>query len=246
MRDRTPWRSSSLLNTVLLFGLVFAAPMMASEHEEIVDRAIRAMENDFRESWAFREVATREESVFVAEYDPRRPEDARWELLSVDDRAPSAKEIEAFLDRKEKNRKDDRDEDEDRGIEAHVRPESLRLLEETDEHWLFSFVPAEEDEDADFFRHIEGTLKVLKQPHSIEYFDMRSDKPFKPATGIKVKSFHSRLTFGPAGPDGPIVPQSVDVKVEGRAFLAVKFNEAEKIRYSDYRYVGEELLAPVD
>jgi len=37
---------------------------------------------------------------------------------------------------------------------------------------------------------------------------------------------------------GPIVPQSVDIHVEGRAYLAVKFDQTEKIRFRDYEYAG--------
>lgn len=215
-----------------------AFPVSAMEHEDIVERAITAMDNDFKGSWAFTEVSVRDGSVFVASYDPRRSGDSQWQLDSVDEREPFIDEIESFLSGKAARKNDDSEDDQ--GIEAHIQPDTLNLLEETSEHWLFSFVPAEDDSGKEFMQHIDGKMKIVKDGHYIEYFDLRSEKPFKPALGIKVKTFNSRLTFGPATEEGPIVPRSVDLHVEGRAYLAVKFDETEKIRYSDYQQVGAE------
>jgi len=55
------------------------------------------------------------------------------------------------------------------------------------------------------------------------------------------------MTFGPAAVGGPIVPQSVDIHVEGRAYLAVKFDQTEKIRFRDYEYAGavESAISPL-
>jgi len=43
------------------------------------------------------------------------------------------------------------------------------------------------------------------------------------------------------------VPQSVDIHVEGRAYLAVKFDQTEKIRFRDYEYAGavESAISPL-
>ncbi len=208
------------------------------EHEDIVQRAFTAIDNDFKDSWAYTEESMRDDSVFLASYDPRRPENRQWELVSVDDRDPSSEELESFLARKLDQSSDETDED--HRLEKTIQPDTLTLLEETSEHWLFSFVPAEDDDGDEFMQHVDGILKVVKDGHYVEYFDLRNKAPFKPAIGVKVKAFTSRLTFGPATAEGPIVPKSIDVSVQGRAYLAVKFDETEKIRFLNYEYVGGE------
>ena len=48
-----------------------------------------------------------------------------------------------------------------------------------------------------------------------------------------------RLKFAPLSAGGPVLPSSVNVAIEGRAMLVIKFDEIERIRYSDYRRVVE-------
>ena len=219
-----------------LIGMLLATPGFAMDYEEIVDRAVTNLDNEFNELWAFTETSIRDELQYEASYDPRRPENNRWELDSVDDRDPTGGEVESFLAQKSE-RDDDEPGDEVR-VEATYQPDSLILLEETGDHWLFGFVPSEVGEHKAFMQHISGTLKVVKDGHYIEFFDLRSEAPFKPATGVKIKTFKSRLTFGPAAVQGPIVPISIDIHVNGRAYFAIRFDQTEKIRYQDYQFVG--------
>ena len=89
-----------------------------------------------------------------------------------------------------------------------------------------------------FMRNVNGTLKIVRDGHYPEYIDLQNDKPIKPAFGIKISRFQTRLTFGPAGDKGPIVPLTIDVEVKGRAMLAIKFHEIESAHYGNYDYVG--------
>jgi hypothetical protein len=62
----------------------------------------------------------------------------------------------------------------------------------------------------------------------------------KPAFGVRISKLITRLTFGPAADDGPVVPLSTQVEAKGRAYLFVSFDEQELYRNSDFVYVGEE------
>ncbi len=231
-------RRFSVLCGWVLTSMLLAVPVLAMEHDEIVERALAKLDNDFRDFWAYTETSTRDESRYVATYDPRRSEKDQWKLVSVDERDPTGAEIKSFLATKS----DPGDEESDDQFRAEVgfQPNSLTLLEETREHWLFSFVPAENGDDQKFMRHIDGTVKVVKDGHYIEYVDLRNGAPFKPAMGVKVKTFESHLTFNPTAAQGPVVPKSVDLHVTGRAYLVIKFEHTEKVRYLDYEYVGAE------
>lgn len=228
--------SNCVLKTVVLLGMCFAASLYASEYEDIVERAFEAMDDNYEESWSFIEISTREEVRYEASYDPRRQIDDRWTLVSVDGRAPTEKESKSFLDEKAEILDDKSGEDDDEDVD--IKPGTLTLLEETSDYWLFSFVPTEEEEDMKFMEYIDGKMKVVKDGHFVEYLDLRSPKPFKPAMGVKIDTFLTRITFGPAIPEGPIVPMSVDVQVKGKALFAIKFDEKETIHYQDYEYAG--------
>jgi len=227
-----------------IFGLLLAPATFAEDYAAIVERAFAAIDSDFHSSWAFTERSVEEGVTVTGRYDPRSPEGERWSLLSVDGRTPGEEEIEDYLDDKEDDYQWDNDRSDDGNDEFElVDFDTLELVEETDEHWLFSFIPAEDneqDEEArDVLREIVGSIKVVRDGHYLEYLDLRNDKPIRPAFSVRISRFLTRLTFGPAGGDGPIVPLTINVEVKGRALLVVTFNETESITYSGYEYVGD-------
>ncbi|MGI9233102.1 MAG: hypothetical protein ACR2RD_05675 [Woeseiaceae bacterium] len=65
--------------------------------------------------------------------------DERWQIVSVDGREPTDKEIEAFL----KEKSHDHSGGGDRRINAMVEKDSVHLIEESKEFWLFGFTPEE-------------------------------------------------------------------------------------------------------
>lgn len=215
----------------------------AGNYADIVERAFAPLDNDYHLAWAFTATAEEDDVTFVGRYDPRQPEDERWTLLSVDGHAPTAEELEDYLDdRQDEFRRDDDGGSRDR-IEM-VDFSTLELVEETDDYWIFRFVPNgddDEDEEAlEFMRQVEATLKVVRDGHFLEYIDLRNNQPFRPAFGVKISRFLTRLTFGPAASDGPVVPLTIDVVVKGRAMLVIKFDETELTRFTDYEYVGHQ------
>ncbi len=230
-----------ILLTVI--GLLLSASAFADDYHSIVQRAFETIHQDFDEDWSFTETATGDGVVTVGRYNARRPAGERWTLMTIDGRSPTDDEIDDYLDDKKQGRKrgrhgndsDDSDDSDDdkRDNSALVNFESLELLEETADYWLFDFIP-EDDDDDEFMRHVNGRIKVIKNGHYVEYVDLRNDKPIRPATGVKISKFVTTLTFGPATEGGPIVPKAVDVAVTGRAMLVYKFEETETIRYSDF------------
>ena len=167
--------------------------------------------------------------------------------MSVDGLEPQDDEIEDYLEEKEKDNRRGRrsgppDEDE-REYSAIVNFTSLELVEETSDHWIFDFKPRindddDDDGDAKFMRDVNGQLKIIKSGHYVATLNMRNKKTIKPAVGVKISKFITTMTFGPATDDGPIVPIAVDVEVKGRAMLVIRFNEVEKVRFSDFEFAG--------
>jgi len=219
-------------------ALMLSVAAAADDHAAIVEQAFANISNDHHQDWAFTESTIEDGVTIVGRYDPRLPEDARWNLLTVDGREPTAEEIDEFLD----DREDDfHDDDDDNEIDI-VDVNTLEVIEETDEYWLFRFIPdMDDDEDGEaqkFMQQVDGTVKIIRDGNYLEYIDMRNEKPIRPVFGVKISRFLTHLTFGPAGGDGPIVPMSIDVEVNGRAMLVIKIDEQESSRFYDYEYAG--------
>ncbi|MDJ0939084.1 MAG: hypothetical protein QNJ00_04930 [Woeseiaceae bacterium] len=223
---------------ILLLGLLVALPAAGDPNAELVSRAFASISKDFEDDWAYTEISTEEEQTFTGRYDPRL--EPAWTLISVDGREPSEPEREEYAVRKVRDKRGGGEDDDGENM---IRPGTLELLEETDTYWLFAFQPLDEDEEDDaarkFMKHVDGTLKIIKDGHYVEYMDLRNKKAIRPIIGVKISAFNTRLTFGPATEGGPIVPKSIDVRVKGGAFLAVKFDTSERVRFTAWEYAGE-------
>ena len=218
----------SVLAILHLSGVAQAA----ADYSAIFEDALRAIDNEYMQSWSYTETSVESDITLVGHYDPRRSSGERWMLLSVDGREPTAAEIEGYAD----DKADDNGDADDNGVNTMVDSESLELLEETNDHFLFSFIPSDDEED--FLEHLDATVKIIKDGPYIEYIDMHNSKPFRPRIGVKISNIVTRLGFGPAAEGGPIVPRFIDVRIKIRAFLIINVDETISVSYSDYEFVG--------
>ena len=129
-------------------------------------------------------------------------------------------------------------------IDGMVDPGSLALVEETPEYWLLRFVPADDEDDDDemgrkVLEQMDGTVKIIKDGHYLEYIDIRNTKPIRPKVGVRMKKFLTRITFGPAVEGGPIVMKSMDVAIKLSAYLLVRVDETESVRLSDFEFAAD-------
>jgi hypothetical protein len=106
-------------------------------------------------------------------------------------------------------------------------------------------VPTGDDEEEDdeaagaamgrrVMEQMDGTVKIVKDGHYLEYLDIRNTGPIRPKVGVKMQNFLMRMTFGPAVDGGPVVMKSMDVAIKLNAFLVVRIDEMESLRFSDF------------
>ena len=219
-----------LLATCLL---LFAAPAFAESYEELIDRAFDALEDDLSAHWSYTHMQENTEGLYVGRYDPRLPEAERWSLISVDAREPTASETESYLE--QRRTEQDEDADDDGGFESVAKNGSIVLVEETDSYWLFSFEPvADSEEELDFMESVDGTLRVNKDGHYVAEMTLQNRGTIKPGKGVKIEKFLTRLAFAPVHEGGPVLPLSIEATIKGKAFLVVRFDEKEKVTYSNF------------
>jgi hypothetical protein len=212
--------------------LVAGQSAQANDYADLFHEAAEAIEWDIEDNWAFTETRLGDDKVWVSRFDPRRPKKTRWVLLSVNGREPTADELREFRDEKANYRIAENSDQAD-----IVAVDSLQLLDENASSWDFRFVP---DEDhAEFVDNVDGTARIRKDGPWIEFIDLRNTADISPGFGSKFRTFVVRLEFGPAVPDGPIVPKRIEVQVSGRVMFLVGFSETELISYSDFELAGD-------
>lgn len=223
----------------LWLALVLTGNGVAAEDPAaIVTEAFATLSGNVKRDWAFTETRTSEGVAWVGRWDPRDSV-APWQLLSVDGRAPTDEERQQWLSAHEPGTGDDE------GVAESdiITPDTLWLIEETDEAWLFGFAPTDDDaESAEFMNEVDGRLRVMRDGHWLAELLLENHGPIRPATGVKISRFETRLRFGPVGPHGDVLPLAIDVHVKGRAYLAISFEEREIVRYGDY----EKVVTPAD
>jgi outer membrane lipoprotein-sorting protein len=74
--------------TTAIIGTGDDAPA-SDDFKAIFETALDGVNFDFARNWAYTETRVDNEHVWVGRFDPRKPDGQRWNLLSVDDRAPS-------------------------------------------------------------------------------------------------------------------------------------------------------------
>ena len=185
------------MRTTIVFALLACASSAAAEDfPSIVADAFANMDSSYRDEWAYSETTTEDDVTVVGRFDPRRASGDRWMLISVGGRQPTPEEREAYLDDKEEDQGDGHSDSGEASDFVDVN--SLTLLEETSQYWLFAFTPDVGDEDAStrkFMAQVSGTLKVSREGPYVEFLELTNTKPIKPAFSVKISQFHTCLLY---------------------------------------------------
>ena len=239
----TFFRKGLIAVVAVFFTSVACAEAPHGSYEALFQSAIKAITWDFHGDWAFTVTSSGSDGDRVGRFDPRRPQDERWTLLMIDGRPPTNKESAEYA--KNNHHFGDGDGDGDNGDDSAidmVEPETLRLVEETDDYWLLSFVPTDDDDDdvgRKVLESMQGTVKIIKDGEYLAYIDIHNEKPIRPKLGVKMKKFLMHMSFGPIADNGPVVMRSMDFAIKLSAFVLVRVNEAESLAFSDFEYARE-------
>lgn len=240
----TFFRKGLIAVVAVFFTSVACAEAPHGSYEALFQSAIKAITWDFHGDWAFTVTSSGSDGDRVGRFDPRRPQDERWTLLMIDGRPPTDKESAEYA--KNNHHFGDGDSDGDNGDDSAidmVEPGTLRLVEETDDYWLLSFVPTDDDDEDDVGRKVlesmQGTVKIIKDGEYLAYIDIHNEKPIRPKLGVKMKKFLMHMSFGPIADNGPVVMRSMDFAIKLSAFVLVRVNEAESLAFSDFEYARE-------
>ena len=224
----------------LLLGLSVSANDANSAVEEldfqsILQEALNKIHDDYVDNFAFREEVTRKGLNVVGDYDPSRV-NVPWILLSSDGKEPSDKEMKQYAKDKLKQTEDLKKHPERSplGVKTMVQPDSLELIEDQKERWLFLFTPTGENQK--MMRKMKGQLAINKQGNYLEWMDVRTQKPFKANFVTKMKEFIMHYEFEPAI-DGRTVPTDFEFRIHIAVGGIDVADEHLFANYSDYRLI---------
>ena len=223
-----------------VIGLCIAIiPIIAigSDYDEMLQNALAELNNDYLENWTFNEERIFDGVVTEAQYDPRFKD--KWQLQSIQGKSPTPEERKKFVQGKIKETGSDADQEQRKDLKSLVSLKSLELIEESEEYWLFDFIPDGEGEDRKFMALLHGELKISKQSLAIDYIDVRNEHIIKPRLGFRVDEFFSRIEFTRLKNFGPVVPSSIEFRIRAKALGVVNIDEKIVLTYKNYQNVEE-------
>ncbi|RPG52008.1 MAG: hypothetical protein CBB61_000105 [Gammaproteobacteria bacterium TMED1] len=214
-------------------------PLIAigSDYDEILQNALAELNNDYLNNWMFNEERIFDGVLTEAQYDPRLKD--KWQLQSIQGMSPTLEERKKFVQEKIKETKSAAKQEQRRDLKSLVSLKTLKLVEESEEHWLFDFVPDREGDEGQFMALLHGELKISKQSLAIEYIDLRNEDIIKPRFGFRVDEFFSRIEFMRIKRSGPVVPSSIEFRIKAKALGMVNVDEKIVLKYRNYQIVEE-------
>ncbi|MEM8988507.1 MAG: hypothetical protein AAGC95_17480 [Pseudomonadota bacterium] len=178
------------------------------------------------------------DGAYVATFDPRLPENARWSLMSPPLEALSADEKKAYDALVQDNTAD---EDLVYANLRHVIGDDVAVVSETGAEVVYGFTVIEEEKDDVRIAspHIRGEATLLREGAYISKVRYFAPKPFKPNAAAKVERLDIIQTYAPLFPDGPVVNIETVSEVSGKALFR-SFEERSSTVYSNVSQVDVE------
>jgi hypothetical protein len=181
--------------------------------------------------WAYTLETNRNEQSMVERFDPSRPPGGQWTLLRLQDRPPTADELEKYARSRpvagsggsQANfQKDD------------IEPGSLKLIEENETRATFAAAFREQSSGPDkMLGHLDVILTINKTPAYIEGYVLQLKEPYWPVLGVKMNQLRIEARFSAPAGDRPSLPLNVESRFTGRILL-VSNEEKLRLIYSEF------------
>jgi len=222
-----------MMRLLFLFSLVAAAACARPQDTALLQQVANNW-IDERDHWAFtqrvREFDGKElKQERVEHYDPSRGNALRWELISIDGRAPTEQERAAWDARKNKKNRKPRP-----GVGENFDFTKAKVVEETAQSIRYE-LPLRSSVDWLFpISKVELLVTINKTGPSLEQVQARINEPFRVALGLaRVLDIDLDVQMQP-----PPKADPADAKPSGTAHAVVtKFGDRVEYYWSDFKRV---------
>lgn len=228
----TRWRPLALSALLLIAGLGLALrPVQAAPLPTYLQEALADFVPEVRAGWAYTVTTTQNQRRTTERFDPAKPPAEQWQLLQIDDRAPTDDEAAQYIKYKASQRPGPARATYTKG---DIEPFSLKLVSEDADSAEFVGSFREQSSGADkMLAHLRLRLHVRKQPAMITRATIELTEPYSPVLTVKMNELVASIEFGPATPDRPSLPIRSTSHFAGRMLL-FPVTETLELTYRDF------------
>lgn len=225
-------RISLLLVLTLSLGALRAGA--ASVPPEL-DAALDALQTDAPRGWAFTQTTEADGRSRVERYEPLGPEPARWTLLQVNGRPPTAADLSEYRKHQTLRAGGESAPNVKQQIDRSTAEKTTD--DETRAVWRFRLQPGSTDDS--WAAHMTASFTLHRPTGAIERVELANLEPFSPMFLTQVQEARTVMMYSLPDDDRPPLLQEITVRIRGRAWLVRSLDSDMAVRYTGYRYVGK-------
>lgn len=193
--------------------------------------------------WSYQERVSAPQGTERLAYDASRPAGSRWRILSINGRAPSARQRQHLAKRAAAAARDAAGPafasggwlaHSDYRLVAHQHGRLVYLVEPRPGTGAFRGV----------LKHLSGRFVVASADHRPLELTLSNYESFSPRFGVTVHSVSFRAQFERIGRDGPVVVTKAVSEVKGKMFWLKGFADRTEVELSHFAPVAASAPAP--
>ena len=215
--------------------MMSATSWARQEHAELLRQVADNWLSE-RNRWAFTQVVREFDGKQLKQerrerYDPSRGYEARWQLISIDGRPPTPKEVAEWSERKNKKKRKEKP-----GLADNFDFASAKVLSETEETVVYELPLRSNVEWLFPISKVEFVVTINKTGPALEQVQARIQEPFRVALGLaRILDIDLDVQMEP-----PPTPDPADAKPSGTAQAVVtKFGDRVEYYWSEFERVDE-------
>ena len=185
--------------------------------------------------WSFSLTTVGEGKSMVERCDAAKAEFDRWSLMQKDGRPPTPDEAREYAESRSRRSRG--------GTAPNVIEQldlaTLETIAGTAERTTFRARLKPGDAGDNVAGFLRATIVLHKPSRTIESLELMSTGEFSPTFVVKIAEMTTRLTYRPPASDRPSLPDKVETRVRGRAFLFKSLDADLTVTFSDYVWAGK-------
>jgi hypothetical protein len=221
---------------LFLFSLMLVATAMAREEHTAILREVASNWLSERNRWAFTQVVREFDGKELKQerrerYDPSHGYARRWQLISINGREPTEKEVIEWSARKNKKKRAEKP-----GLADNFDFDTAKILEETDRTIMYELPLRSNVEWLFPISKVEFIVTINKSGPALEQVQARISEPFRVALGLaRILDIDLDVQMAP-----PPAADPANAKPSGTAQAVVsKFGDRVEYYWSEFKRVDD-------
>ncbi|HUR57169.1 MAG TPA: hypothetical protein VM029_05640 [Opitutaceae bacterium] len=192
--------------------------------------ALKNFRPDPPPGWSYTQTTSAEGKTTVERYDAAKASFERWRLVQQDGRVPTPDETRRYREMRSRW---------SRGgtapkITDQLQLATVEIIADTPERGTYRSQIQRGESGDDTARFLRATVVVHKPTQTIESIELASTGEFSPTFAVRIAEMKTRMSYRRPEAATPVLPESVETHVRGRAFWFKSLDADMTVMYSDY------------